>query len=103
MDDRININLQIEGHTIPLTVLREEEQKYRDAAKQVTNMVNAYRAKYQATNLKVQTVSLEKLMVMIAFQCALHSIEVEREYETEELFNRLDTLSGILEKEFAGK
>ena len=47
MNDKIKINLQMAGSTYPLTILREEEEMVREAAKQVDIRLNAYREHYQ--------------------------------------------------------
>ena len=46
MNDKITINLQMAGSTYPLTILREEEEMVREAAKQVDIRLNAYREHY---------------------------------------------------------
>lgn len=101
MDDRININLQIEGYTIPLTIRRKDEARYRTAAKQVVDMVNAYRSRFHSSGLKVQTIGMENILVMVAFQFALHSVELEESNETGPILEKLDELSQELEKEFS--
>lgn len=103
MDDRININLQIEGYTIPLNIVREDEIKYRTAAKQVSEMVNAYRSKFQASGLKAQALGTENILVMVAFQFALHSIEVTEKNDTGPILEKLKELSKELERNFSEK
>ena len=64
MNDKIKINLQMAGSTYPLTILREEEEMVREAAKQVDIRLNAYREHYQ-------NVTPEKIIAMVAYQFAL--------------------------------
>ena len=52
MNDKIKINLQMAGSTYPLTILREEEEMVREAAKQVDIRLNAYREHYQNVDRK---------------------------------------------------
>ncbi len=103
MDDRININLQIEGYTIPLTIRREDEARYRKAAKQVVDMVNAYRSRFHSSGLKVQRIGMENLLVMVAFQFALRGAELEDSHSTGPILEKLNELSKELEKEFSEK
>ena len=48
MDDKIRINLQMADTTLPLTINRSEEEMVRKAAKQVDNLLNAYRDRYKS-------------------------------------------------------
>ena len=68
MNDKIKINLQMAGSTYPLTILREEEEMVREAAKQVDIRLNAYREHYQ-------NVTPEKIIAMVAYQFALENLK----------------------------
>ena len=46
MDDTLRIHLLIDNVRYPLTIRREDEQLYRDAAKQIDNKLNKYRSKF---------------------------------------------------------
>ena len=46
MEDKMKIHLLIDKERYPLTIRREEEQLYRDAAKQIDNKLNKYRRAY---------------------------------------------------------
>ena len=46
MNDKIKINLQMAGASYPLTINREDEEKVREAAKQVDIRLNAYKVQY---------------------------------------------------------
>ena len=46
MEDKMKIHLLIDKERYPLTIRREEEQLYRDAAKQIDNKLNKYRSYY---------------------------------------------------------
>ena len=43
MDDMMKIHLLIDNERYPMTIRREDEQLYRDAAKQIDNKLNKYR------------------------------------------------------------
>ncbi len=44
MDDMMKIHLLIDNERYPMTIRREDEQLYRDAAKQIDNKLNKYRS-----------------------------------------------------------
>ena len=45
MDDKMmKINLLIDNQRYPLNIPREQEAKYRDAAKMINNTLNKYRS-----------------------------------------------------------
>ena len=46
MDDMMKIHLLIDNERYPMTIRREDEQLYRDAAKQIVNKLNKYRSYY---------------------------------------------------------
>lgn len=46
MDDILKIKLLIDNERYPLTIKRDEEIYYRDAAKQIDNKLNKYRRLY---------------------------------------------------------
>lgn len=71
MNDKIKINLQMAGSTYPLTILREEEEMVREAAKQVDIRLNAYREHYQ-------NVTPEKIIAMVAYQFALENLKMKK-------------------------
>ena len=47
MDDMMKIHLLIDNERYPMTIRREDEQLYRDAAKQIDNKLNKYRSHYR--------------------------------------------------------
>ena len=46
MDDMMKIHLLIDNERYPMTIRREDEQLYRDAAKQIDNKLNKYRSRF---------------------------------------------------------
>ena len=47
MDDVMKIHLLIDNERYPLTIRREDELLYRNAAKQIDNKLNKYRSRFQ--------------------------------------------------------
>ena len=46
MDDVMKIHLLIDNERYPLTIRREDELLYRNAAKQIDNKLNKYRSRF---------------------------------------------------------
>jgi cell division protein ZapA len=70
MDDTLSINIKIDNRTYPLTVDRKDEEKYRNAAKMVNELIQAFRIEYPDKN------SLDVLS-MAAFQIGFNSLVIK--------------------------
>ena len=81
------------GSTYPLTILREEEEMVREAAKQVDIRLNAYREHYQ-------NVTPEKIIAMVAYQFALESLQLKDRNDTEPYTAKIKELTEVLETYF---
>lgn len=92
MDDKIRINLQMADTTLPLTIRREEEEKVRKAAKQVDNLLNAYRGRYKS-NITERTA-----LVMVAYQLSLSNLQKEARNDTEPYTAKIKELTNLLEE-----
>ncbi|MBR3626635.1 MAG: cell division protein ZapA [Bacteroidaceae bacterium] len=92
MDDKIRINLQMADTTLPLTIRREEEETVRKAAKQVDNLLNAYRDRYKS-NITERTA-----LVMVAYQLALSNLQKEVRNDTEPYTTKIKELTNLLEE-----
>ena len=53
MDDKMKIHLLIDNQKYPLTIPREDEALYREAARQVDNKLNKYRRLFPEMGLSV--------------------------------------------------
>ncbi|MBV5315162.1 MAG: cell division protein ZapA [Prolixibacteraceae bacterium] len=85
MTEKLSINIKIDGRTYPLKVDRENEEKYRKAAKIINDIVLQYRQKYQASDS-------QDVISMTAFQFVLKSIELEEKVVRSPLFDELKKL-----------
>ena len=81
------------GSTYPLTILREEEEMVREAAKQVDIRLNAYREHYQ-------NVTPEKIIAMVAYQFALENLQLKDRNDTEPYTTKIKELTEVLETYF---
>ena len=83
------------GSTYPLTILREEEEMVREAAKQVDIRLNAYREHYQ-------NVTPEKIIAMVAYQFALENLKMKNRNDTRPYADKIEELTEVLETYFKG-
>lgn len=92
---KFTINIRIDGKGYPLTINREDEERYRLAAKKVTETVRKFREQFGEQNAK-------DIFAMAAFQIALSSNELQAsENKTlfiEELKNLNDDISDFLKE-----
>lgn len=85
MNDKLSINIKIDGRNYPLKVDREDEEKYRKAARIINDIVLQYRQKYV-------TRDAQDVLAMTAIQFVLKSIELEEKIESSPLFDDLKKL-----------
>ncbi len=78
------------GSTYPLTILREEEEMVREAAKQVDIRLNAYRERYS-------NISIEKILTMVAYQFALENLKMKDRNDTLPYASKINELTEVLE------
>ena len=95
MNDKIKINLQMAGITYPITILREDEEMVRAAAKQVDIRLNAYKEHYK-------NVPTERLMAMVAYQFALETLQLKQRHDTEPYTDKIKELTALLDDYFNG-
>jgi cell division protein ZapA len=92
---KFTINIKIDGKAYPLTINREDEERYRLAAKKVTDTVRKFREQFGDQDAK-------DILAMAAFQIALSKTEVvQNENKTlfiEELKNINDDISDFLKE-----
>ena len=85
MTEKLSIKVKIDGREYPLKVAREDEEKYRKAAKTINDTLIQYRQKYASSNT-------QDFLAMTAFQFALKNIELEAEVDRSPLFDELKKL-----------
>ena len=85
MTDKLSIKIKIDGREYPLKVAREDEEKYRKAAKTINDTLVQYRQKYSSNNT-------QDFLAMTAFQFALKNIELEEQVDRSPLFDELKKL-----------
>ncbi len=99
MDDSFEIKLMVGGTYYPLTIRREDESLYREAARRINDKLNRYRERYPQ-------LSEEKYYVMAAIHISMANIMWERFNDTAPYAEKIaqfdKQLDAILE-EAAGK
>ncbi|HJC97709.1 MULTISPECIES: cell division protein ZapA [Bacteroidaceae] len=74
-DDKFKIHLLIDNERYPLTILRKDEQLYRDAAKQIDYKLNKYRSMYPSF-------SAAKHWAMAALELSFENISMKDRNDT---------------------
>ena len=85
MTDKLSIKIKIDGREYPLKVDRDDEEKYRKAAKILNDILLQYRQTYSSSNN-------QDFLAMTAFQFALKTIELEEKVDRSPLFDELKKL-----------
>lgn len=85
MTEKLSIKIKIDGREYPLKVARDDEEKYRKAAKIINDTLIQYRQKYSSS-------STQDFLAMTAFQFALKNLELEEQVDRSPLFDELKKL-----------
>lgn len=92
-DDKnmLNIQLRVADMYLPMTIRREEEEYYREAARRIDTLLNLYRDSFkeQAT---------EKYMTMVALHLSVTAVRLERKNDTQPFKDKIEELTHTLEE-----
>ena len=92
MDDELfTINVNLAGHRFPLTIKRQEEQIYRDAAKNLKQKIDSYRERYAQ-------LPYESVLVMSAFHFAIEVEAVKHKEDVGPVVEKMELLNNELDK-----
>lgn len=98
-DNNFRINIKIDGRNYPLTINRDDEERYRKAAKIVNETINGFRQRFHANDQ-------QDIMAMTAFQFALNYKKLEDRQDYSQFIDDIkdinDDISDFL-KEKTGK
>jgi cell division protein ZapA len=90
---RLSINIKIDGRIFPLEINRDEEERYRKAAKMVNGIVSKFRTEFRDQES-------QDILAMSAFQIALSNTELQERDDNslfiDELKNLNDDISDFL-------
>lgn len=93
MDDKFLIHLEIAEKSYGLWIDWGDEQLARDAAKQIRNKINQYRQHFTQSDVDVKD-----LLAMVAFQLSMSNLQLEDKNDTSPITNKIQELTGELEK-----
>ena len=91
MDDVMKIHLLIDNERYPLTIRREDELLYRNAAKQIDNKLNKYRSRFP-------DFSPTRHWAMAALELAFENISMKDKNNTEPYQEKLKELTKEIEQ-----
>jgi cell division protein ZapA len=89
MKDKLSINIRIDNRGYPLLVNREDEEKYRLAAKLLNDLILQYRGLFSDKDS-------QDILAMAAFQFALKYLDKKKDAESVELINEIKNLNDDL-------
>jgi len=93
MDDKLKIHLNVNDNEIPLTIPRDEEEIYREAAKCINNKLNTYRS-------KLASLSKEKQVNLVLLDIAVNFVKERQRNDTKPYKEMITRLTGDLESYF---
>ena len=97
MDDKMmKINLLIDNLRYPLNIPREEEERYRDAAKMINNTLNKYRSMWPE-------LSANNHWAMAALEIAFNLTTNENRNDTKPYMEKLEELTKELDNYISKK
>lgn len=94
MNERLSINIKIEGRQYPVAIDRKDEEKYRKAAGQLNEMVTKYRNQFR-------NIDSQDILAMAAYETMLENLELKQNADNsqfiDELKNMRDDIADFLE------
>lgn len=91
-DDKnlLNIQLRVADILLPLTVKRDEEEFYREAAKRIDILLNTYRGNFPEQ-------SRVEYLIMVALHLSVACVKLERKNDTLPFTTKIEELTRMLE------
>jgi len=89
MTNKLSININVDGRIYPLTIVAEEEEKYRKAAKILNEILLQYKKKYAEHDSK-------DFLAMTAFQFVLKNLELEERVDESPFIEEVKELNEVL-------
>ena len=88
--EKLAIKLRVADTNLPMTIRRDEEEYYREAAKRVDNLLNLYRGSFKEQGA-------EKYMAMVALHLSVAAVKLERRNDTQPYKDKIEELTRTLE------
>lgn len=86
MKDKLSINIRIDNRGYPLLVDRKDEEKYRQAAKLLNDLILQYRGLFTDKDS-------QDILAMAAFQYVLKYLDKKKDAESIELISEIKNLN----------
>ncbi len=90
MDGKFHIKLQIVGRYYPLVIEREDEERYRKAARLINEKVAQYKQKYRDKDV-------QDFLCMTSLQFVLKELDLTEEMENQPMMSALKKLTDELD------
>ena len=91
MNDKLTITLNISGRPCALSVEREEEEMFRNAAKRINSKIAKYREKYA-------TADPVDFLAVTALQFTVELLEIEKRNDIEPILDEVKRISSRLDE-----
>lgn len=91
MDGKFHIKLQIVGRYYPLVIEREEEERFRKAAKLINEKVAQYKQRYRDKDV-------QDFLAMTSLQFVLKELDLKKELDNQPLITAIRDLTEELEE-----
>jgi len=85
MDNTLSINIKIDNRTYPLVISRNDEKRYRDAAKELNELIHTFRIDYPDKDS-------QDVVAMAAFQVVYSNLLMKEKADQSPLINGLKDL-----------
>lgn len=89
--DMLNIQLRVADMYLPMTIRREEEEYYREAARRIDTLLNLYRDSFKEQGA-------ERYMTMVALHLSVTVVRLERRNDTRPFKEKIEELTHTLEE-----
>ncbi len=90
MDDKLSITLNIAERVYPLKVARDEEEKFRKAAKLINEKLAVYRRHFTSKDA-------QDLLAMVSLHLATRNIESSQNVSTDAILRDMKELTNDIE------
>lgn len=89
VDNKLSINVRVGDRTYPMTIERDEEQKIRSTAKEITEMYQRYASKI---------VDPFDRMSLVAFQMAMKNGDTKASADANKALKLIEEMNSTLDK-----
>ncbi|MDR0749515.1 MAG: cell division protein ZapA [Tannerellaceae bacterium] len=91
-ENKFLIHVKIAEKTYGLWIYRNDEQLTRDAAKQIAEKIDQYRAVFLS-----EEVDVKDLLAMVTLQLSIENLRLEEKNDTTPFTNKIQELTNVLE------